>query len=115
MKRLLRSNLTPGMIVGEDVFSYANQLIVPKGMVLTDKIITRLEFYSIPYVKVKDDPDEPFDPLLHIVTMRTVQNPLPFWIFHQKHLLIRSLLNPVRNSSNIKQILIKVSMNSKTV
>lgn len=49
------------MIVGEDVFSYANQLIVPKGMVLTDKIITRLEFYSIPYVKVKDDPDEPFD------------------------------------------------------
>lgn len=62
MKRLLRSNLTPGMIVGEDVFSYANQLIVPKGMVLTDKIITRLEFYSIPYVKVKDDPDEPFDP-----------------------------------------------------
>lgn len=61
MKRLLRSNLTPGMIVGEDVFSYANQLIVPKGMVLTDKIITRLEFYSIPYVKVKDDPDEPFD------------------------------------------------------
>lgn len=61
MKRLLRSNLTPGMIVGEDIFSYANQLIVPKGMVLTDKIITRLEFYSIPYVKVKDDPDEPFD------------------------------------------------------
>lgn len=61
MKRLLRSNLTPGMIVGEDVFSFANQLIVPKGMVLTDKIITRLEFYSIPYVKVKDDPDEPFD------------------------------------------------------
>lgn len=61
MKRLLRSNLTPGMIVGEDVFSYANQLIIPKGMVLTDKMITRLEFYSIPYVKVKDDPDEPFD------------------------------------------------------
>lgn len=61
MKRLLRSNLTPGMIVGEDIFSYANQLIVPKGMVLTDKIITRLEFYSIPYVKVKENPDEPFD------------------------------------------------------
>lgn len=61
MKKLLRSNLTPGMIVGEDVFSYANQLIIPKGMVLTDKMITRLEFYSIPYVKIKDNPDEPFD------------------------------------------------------
>lgn len=51
----------PGMIVGEDVFSYANQLIIPRGLVLTDKMITRLEFYSIPHIKVKESPDEPFD------------------------------------------------------
>lgn len=61
MKRLIRSNLIPGMIVGEDVFSYENQLIIPRGLVLTDKMITRLEFYSIPNIKIKDDPDEPFD------------------------------------------------------
>ena len=54
MRRLYTSHLTPGMIVGEDVFSYANQLIIPKGHVLTDKTITRLEFYTVPYVKVKD-------------------------------------------------------------
>ena len=78
MKKLLRSNLTPGMIVGEDVFSYANQLIVPKGMVLTDKIITRLEFYSIPYVKVKDDPDEPFDSPVTYCDNEAGSKPAPF-------------------------------------
>lgn len=55
MRKLPRSRLTPGMIVGEDIFSYSNQLIVPKGSVLTDKIITRLEFYSIPYIKIEDE------------------------------------------------------------
>lgn len=61
MRRLYTSHLTPGMIVGEDVFSYANQLIIPRGHVLTDKSITRLEFYTIPYVKVKDTEDEDYD------------------------------------------------------
>ncbi len=61
MRRLYTSHLTPGMIVGEDVFSYANQLIIPRGHVLTDKTITRLEFYTVPYVKVKDTEDEDYD------------------------------------------------------
>ena len=61
MKRLYTSNLLPGMIVGEDVFSFSNQLIIPRGLVLTDKMITRLEFYSIPYIKVKDSKEESFD------------------------------------------------------
>lgn len=58
MKKLPRSGLTPGMIVGEDIFSYSNQLIVPKGSVLTDKVITRLEFYAIPYIKIEDTSQE---------------------------------------------------------
>lgn len=61
MKRLCTSNLIPGMIVGEDVFSHSNQLVIPKGLRLTDKTITRLEFYSIPYVKIKDFEEEDFD------------------------------------------------------
>lgn len=61
MKRLYTANLLPGMIVGEDVFSFSNQLIIPKGCVLTDKMITRLEFYSIPYIKIKDSAEESFD------------------------------------------------------
>lgn len=66
MKRLYTSHLLPGMIAGEDVFSFSNQLIIPKGLTLTDKMITRLEFYSIPYIKIKESENEPFDaPITH--------------------------------------------------
>ena len=43
------------MKTAEDVFSYNNQLIVPKGSVLDDKIITRLEFYSVLAVRIADE------------------------------------------------------------
>lgn len=54
MQRVRTSNLVPGMISAEDVYSYNNQLILPKGTELTDKIITRLEFYSVLAIKVED-------------------------------------------------------------
>lgn len=50
--------LIPGMVAAEDVLSYSYQLIVPKGTVLTDKMITRLEFYSVPSVKIAEFPKE---------------------------------------------------------
>ncbi|MDR0220656.1 MAG: HD-GYP domain-containing protein [Lachnospiraceae bacterium] len=43
------------MVIAEDVYTYNNQLIFPKGLILTDKAITRMEFYSIMYVRVEDD------------------------------------------------------------
>lgn len=52
MKRTDIANLIPGMITAEDVYSYNNQLIVSKGTELTDKIITRLEFYSVPSIRI---------------------------------------------------------------
>ena len=55
MQRVRTSNLVPGMISAEDVYSYNNQLILPKGTELTDKIITRLEFYSVLAIKVEDE------------------------------------------------------------
>lgn len=55
MQRVRTSNLIPGMISAEDVYSYNNQLILPKGSVLNDKLITRLEFYSILAVQVEDE------------------------------------------------------------
>ena len=55
MKRTFIANLIPGMITGEDVYSYSNQLIASKGTVLTDKIITRLEFYSVPSIRIMDN------------------------------------------------------------
>lgn len=55
IKRLSISALTPGMVIAEDVYTYNNQLIFPKGLILTDKSITRMEFFSIIYVRVEDE------------------------------------------------------------
>lgn len=54
MKRVATSELRPGMIVAEDIITYAGQLIITKGTVLTDKAITKLEFYSIINVRIDD-------------------------------------------------------------
>lgn len=61
MKRVYAGQLRPGMIVGEDVYSYSNQLVISKGVTLTDTIITRLEFYSVPYVKIAESETGAFD------------------------------------------------------
>ena len=54
MKRVSTADLVPGMVTAEDVYTYNNQLILPKGLVLTDKTITKLEFYSIINVRIED-------------------------------------------------------------
>ncbi|MDD3370026.1 MAG: HD-GYP domain-containing protein [Lachnospiraceae bacterium] len=55
MRRIPADSLVPGMITAEDVFSYDNQLILPKGLTLTDKAITKLAYYSIFSIKVEDE------------------------------------------------------------
>lgn len=55
MKKVNVTNLIPGMVTAEDVFTYNNQLIVQKGVILTDKTITRLEFYSIISIRIEED------------------------------------------------------------
>ncbi len=54
MKRLSTADLTPGMVAAEDVYTYTNQLIIPRGTILSDKTITKLEFYSIINIRVED-------------------------------------------------------------
>lgn len=46
-RRITTRQATPGMIAGEDIYTYNNQLIISEGTALTDKIITRLKFYSV--------------------------------------------------------------------
>lgn len=55
MKRVRTSDLRPGMKTAEDVYSYNNQKIIPKDTVLDDKMITRLEFYSVLSIRVSDE------------------------------------------------------------
>lgn len=45
--RINTSLAEPGMIVAEDVYSFSDQLVISAGTVLTDRMITRLKFYSI--------------------------------------------------------------------
>lgn len=50
MKELMKLKTTfaePGMIIGKDIYSSSDYLIAGKGSVLTDRMITRLKFYSI--------------------------------------------------------------------
>lgn len=56
MKRIPTSELIPGMITAEDIYNYHYQLILPRGIVLNDKTITKLAFYSIISVRVEDQP-----------------------------------------------------------
>ena len=55
MLRLRIAELTPGMKLAENVYSFDhNQLIMSKGTVLDDASITKLAFYSIIYVLIDD-------------------------------------------------------------
>lgn len=54
MRRVNTSELVPGMITAEDVYSFNNQLILSKGIILNDKTITKLAFYSVLQVRVED-------------------------------------------------------------
>jgi putative nucleotidyltransferase with HDIG domain len=54
MKQIPVSELTPGMVTAQDVFSCDNKLVVPKGVVLTENIISRFDGYSVYYVQIED-------------------------------------------------------------
>ncbi len=57
MKRVRTADLQPGMRTGEDVYSYNNQMILPRDTILTDKMITRLEFYSVLAIRIAEEGD----------------------------------------------------------
>ena len=59
MRRVNTSELVPGMITAEDVYSFNNQLILSKGLILNDKTITKLAFYSVLQVRVEDQAATP--------------------------------------------------------
>lgn len=54
MRRIGTSDLVPGMVTAEDVYNYNNQLIIPKGLVLDDKTIAKLDYYSILSIRIED-------------------------------------------------------------
>ncbi len=55
MKKLKVEELIPGMITAEDIYNYNDQLILPKGLVLNEKAISKLQFYAIYQVRIEDE------------------------------------------------------------
>lgn len=55
MSKVNTSDLVPGMVLESDVYNYNDQLILPEGLRLNDKAITKLTFYSISSVRIKED------------------------------------------------------------
>ena len=55
MKKLRSEELIPGMITAEDIYNYNDQLILPKGLVLTEKAISKLQFYAVYQVRIEDE------------------------------------------------------------
>ena len=56
MKSVARIELTPGMILGEDIM-YKGEVLYPKDTVLNAVIIEKLKRYSIMCVTVFEDVD----------------------------------------------------------
>lgn len=57
MRKLNISELTPGMVVAENIVNFRNELLYPAGYRLTAKTITKLAFSSIPFICVEDEND----------------------------------------------------------
>ena len=57
MKDVARMTLEKGMIIGEDIFNYQNQLIFPKDTVVDEKVIKKLEHHSIICVPIMEEVD----------------------------------------------------------
>lgn len=55
MRQIPITALTPGMVTAEDIVSYDHETIVPKGIILTENIISHLDGYSIYYAQIEDD------------------------------------------------------------
>jgi putative nucleotidyltransferase with HDIG domain len=56
--KILINQAVPGMIVAEDIYTKDNHLVIGKETALTDRIITRLEFYSIIELSVYSIPSD---------------------------------------------------------
>ena len=52
LMKVKTSMVEPGMIIGRDIYSMAGNLIAGKGTRLSDRMITRLKFYSVEEVMI---------------------------------------------------------------
>lgn len=54
-KRILTSRAKTGMVTADDVYTSDNQLVIPKGTVLTEEIIKALKDYSVFAIRIAEE------------------------------------------------------------
>lgn len=93
--KILISQALPGMITAEDIYTKDNHLIIAKGTTLTDKIITRLVFYSIIELSIyasSQKTDEIDADYTYIEQIRNSES------FHRFHLAYKNTVNNFKES-----------------
>lgn len=50
-----KARLCPGMILGQDVYNFANQIVIKKGTVLDERTITKLHRFEIPQFMIEEE------------------------------------------------------------
>lgn len=51
-RRVKTNDLAAGMILADDVYSMTDQLLVPKNTIVSERIIAKFRFYSVPAVNI---------------------------------------------------------------
>ena len=51
-KKILTSNLKPGMVSSEAAYTYTNHLVIQSNTTLTPEIIDKLKYYAVKSVRV---------------------------------------------------------------
>ena len=77
MKKLKIDELIPGMITAEDVYNYNDQLILPKGLVLNDKSISKLQFYAIYQIRIEDELADAENEMPQDILFGDIPEPVP--------------------------------------
>jgi len=54
MARVSVDKLAPGMVLETDIYNVNDQLVLPEGLVLNERAIDKIKFYSITAVRIKD-------------------------------------------------------------
>lgn len=57
MKKTIFEQLAPGMITGEDVYALNGQLLIPKGIALTENMLDLLKMHSVRMIRIDDRED----------------------------------------------------------
>ncbi|MGN6714726.1 HD-GYP domain-containing protein [Anaerocolumna jejuensis] len=80
-QRISIKQAKPGLIVSDDIYNSTNQLVISKGVMLTDRIITRLKFNSISEFNIIQETKEPLMPVKETSYSQKVRESIEFQEF----------------------------------